>query len=85
LHDNKSFSYSKKELTKYKKGLGVSINLFLDITKDRNDSYVYLFDDNVLSKKIVEEFYKKIKEVDKLDINVIRYVTSEINEKGKVN
>ena len=42
-----------------------------------------LGDDDVLGNNVVEEFYDKIKEVINLEINIIRYQTIKINQKGE--
>lgn len=43
-----------------------------------------LGDDDVLANNIVEEFYNNIEEVEQKGINVIRFASQKIGEKGKV-
>jgi hypothetical protein len=42
-----------------------------------------LGDDDVLGENVVEEFYGNLKEIEKEEINVIRFATQKINEEGK--
>lgn len=49
-----------------------------------NERWVMILgDDDVLENNVVEEFYKSITKIEKLNINVIRYATIKINSKSK--
>ncbi|MGO4913025.1 glycosyltransferase family 2 protein [Leeuwenhoekiella sp. W20_SRS_FM14] len=43
-----------------------------------------LCDDDMLGPKVVEEFYRKLREVEIAEINLIRFATQEINGTGEI-
>lgn len=42
-----------------------------------------LGDDDVLDENVVEKFYENLDEINKLDVNVVRFATQKINDKGE--
>ncbi|WP_394775085.1 glycosyltransferase [Flavobacterium sp.] len=51
---------------------------------DNEEWMMILGDDDVLSNNVVEQFYKNQEEISKQNINVVRFSTKVINEKGEV-
>jgi GT2 family glycosyltransferase len=51
-----------------------------------NEEWIMILgDDDVLGDNVVEEFYKKLKEIEEAEINVVRFATQLIDEEGKFN
>ncbi|RXG24897.1 glycosyltransferase family 2 protein [Leeuwenhoekiella aequorea] len=51
----------------------------------KNEKWIMvLCDDDLLGTNVVNDFYKNIKEVEKAEINLIRFATQEINGKGEI-
>src|SRR5690606_21967007 len=57
-------------------------NRCIDLSDDE-EWLMILGDDDVLQHNFVETFYENLNEIDALKINVIRYSTVIINEKGE--
>lgn len=55
------------------------------IVEVKNEDWIVILgDDDVLSKNYIEEFYKNLEEIEKQQINVIRFATRVINEKDEI-
>ncbi|NJB81736.1 glycosyltransferase [Wenyingzhuangia aestuarii] len=55
----------------------------IDLIEDE-EWIMILGDDDILGENVVAEFYKNIKEIEKQNINVVRYATNKINEKNDI-
>ena len=56
----------------------------LEMVKDEEQWVMILGDDDLVGSNVVEEFYKNIEEIEMLDIKVIRYATTLIDENDKI-
>lgn len=74
LSNDKRFSYYKKDLTQYKKGLGGSRNQSLDIAKQRKAEFIHFFDDDDLmhSEKINYQI-QPLLEDENIDFTICEY------------
>ena len=81
LSKDARFSYYKKDLVKYKKGLGGSRNQSLDIAKERKAEYIHFFDDDDLmhSEKL------KLQLSPFLDDDKISFTTCEYKHLNKTD
>jgi hypothetical protein len=78
-----NFKYQKFEINFGGNSLVKQWNRCIDLIEDEKWVMI-LGDDDVLGENVVSEFYKNIHEVEKENINVIRYATYKINKKNDI-
>ena len=81
--NNFDFKYKKFENNLGSKSLVKEWERCLEMVKEE-EWLMILGDDDVLGENVVAEFYKNIKEIERQNINVVRYTTNKINEKNDI-